>query len=135
MQGESYWRLAELPVETASVFIVNAVPDLTRSKRRVSMLVIGIEQLLDVLERVGADAVLSVYLVYMEDDGSHDNIKVNRVTAIGTGDSEELGWKKVFILETVAGSYVINANECSVADRLVNKCSVIQFPVRNTAVT
>ena len=99
------------------------------------MLVIGIEQLLDVLERVGADAVLSVYLVYMEDDGSHDNIKVNRVTAIGTGDSEELGWKKVFILETVAGSYVINANECSVADRLVNKCSVIQFPVRNTAVT
>lgn len=133
-QGESYWCLAELPVDTESIFIVNAVSSAGTPERHLCMLVVSIEQLLDVLERTGVDAILSVYVVHRSAEGFQDQIFADRITAIRAGDSKELGWKKVFICETHAGQFLVNTEDCSVADRLINETEIIRLPAPTAAV-
>lgn len=133
-QGESYWRLAELPLDTESIFIVNAVSEQARGARHLCMLAVSVEHLLDLLERTGADGILSVYVVHRDVEGRHDEIFVDRITAVRAGDSEELGWKKVFIFDTQAGRSFTNADEFGASERLVNETEVIRFKTSSASV-
>lgn len=127
-RGESYWASAELPLDTEWVFVVNTVEDRQRSIPPRSILTVTAQQFLDVLARIGSEAISCVYLVRRVVEDGADSLSINRLSAVRAGEDQENGWAKVLIFDTVEGTAFVSQAHLETARHLVNEVEIARFP-------
>lgn len=127
-RGESYWASAELPLGTEWVFVVNTMADLQQSLPSRSIITVTTPHLLDVLARVGPEAISSVYLVRRLVQDGADTLSINRVSAVRAGEDQENDWAKVLIFDTEDGGAFVSQEHLDTANHLVNEVEIARFP-------
>lgn len=126
-RGESYWAMAEVPLDNEWVFVVNTVADQQRSLPSRSILTVTAPQLLDVLARFDLEAISSVYLLRRVVEDGSDTLSISRLSAVRAGEDQENGWAKVLIFDTEDGGAFVSQQHLPIARRLVNEVEVVRF--------
>lgn len=127
-RGESYWASAELPLFSEWVFVINTIEDRQQSRPSRSIVTVTTPQLLDVLARLGSEAISSVYLVRRVVQDGADTLSINRVSAVRAGEDQENGWAKVLIFDTEDGGAFVSQEHLDTARHLVNEVEIARFP-------
>ena len=105
-RGERYWSCAEVPLSGEWIFIVNTAADERMQLPERSLIAVGTERLLAVLDELGPERVRSVYQVARGLADDEDALMVNRLSWIQVGEDSENGWRKVFTFGTESGTPV-----------------------------
>lgn len=126
-RGERYWNCAELPLNGGWTFIVNTAADDRMQLPERSLIAVGTEKLLAVLDELGPGLVRSVYQIArgLGEDG--DALMVNRLTWMQVGEDGDDEWRKVFIFGTESGVSLADPSDHCVVDRLTNHVEVARF--------
>lgn len=126
-RGESYWVMAELPLDNEWVFVVNTIADHQRSLPLRSIVTVTAPQLLDVLARLEPESISSVYLLRRVIEDGADTLSINRVSAVRSGEDQENGCARVLIFDTEDGEAFVSQEHLPIAGQLVNEVEVVRF--------
>lgn len=126
-RGEHYWCCAEVPLNSEWTFIVNTAADERMQLPERSLIAIGTDQLMAVLDELGPDRVRSVYQVARGLGEDQDALMVNRLSWIEVGEDREDNWRKVFTFGTESGVPLADQSDHGVVDRLTNRVEVARF--------
>lgn len=133
-RGERYWNCAEVPLSGEWTFIVNTAADDHMQLPVRSLIAVGTERLLAVLDELGPDRVRSVYQVARGLAEDEDALMVNRLSWIQVGEDGDDGWRKVFTFGTESGTPLADESDLHVVDRLTNRVEVARFSPPKTKV-
>jgi hypothetical protein len=88
--------------------------------------VVGVSELLAVLDELGALQVKAVYHLSrgLPED---DDLMLNRLTYIKMGEDPENGWRKVFIFGVEGGPPFVDVSDHDALRRLENLVVVVRF--------
>ena len=92
-----------------------------------SLVAVGTERLLAVLDELGPERVRSVYQVARGLAEDEDALMVNRLSWIQVGEDGDDGWRKVFTFGTESGVALADQSDHHVVDRLTNRVEVARF--------
>lgn len=126
-RGERYWNCAEVPLNGEWIFIVNTAEDIQMQLPERSLIAVGTERLLAVLDELGPANVRSVYQVARGLPDDEDALMVNRLSWIQVGEDGDDGWRKVFTFGTVSGVPLADQRDHDVVERLTNRVEVARF--------
>ncbi len=126
-RGEHYWSCAEVPLIGEWTFIVNTTADSRMQLPERSLIAVGTERLLAVLDELGLDRVRSVYQVGRGLAEDEDALMVNRLSWIQVGEDSDDGWRKVFTFGTESGVPLADHRDHDVVGRLTNRVEVARF--------
>ena len=126
-RGERYWSCAEVPLSGEWTFIVNTAVDERMQLPERSLIAVGTDRLLAVLDELGPDQVKSVYQVARGLAEDEDALMVNRLSWIEVGEDGNDGWRKVFTFGTESGVPLADQSDHDVVDRLTNRVEVARF--------
>ena len=126
-RGERYWSCVEVPLSGEWTFIVNTAADDRMQLPERSLVAVGTERLLAVLDELGPERVRSVYQVARGLAEDEDALMVNRLSWIQVGEDGDDGWRKVFTFGTESGVALADQSDHHVVDRLTNRVEVARF--------
>lgn len=116
-----------MPLSEEWIFIVNTAEDNQAQLPERSLVAVGTERLLAVLDELGPTLVRSVYQVARGLPEDEDALMVNRLSWIRVGEDETDGWRKIFTFGTVSGAPLADQRDHDAVDRLTNLREVARF--------
>lgn len=131
-RGERYWLSAEIPLSEEWIFVVNTAADDEKQLPQRSIVTIGADQLLGVLDELGPSQVRSVYQIFRGTNDDEDALMVNRLSSIHVGEDSQDGWRKVFIFNVEDGPPLADQRDFDAVERMMNRVEVARFSPSKT---
>lgn len=131
-RGEQYWSSAEIPLSSEWIFLVNTAADDQMQLPQRSIVAVGAERLLGVLDELGPEQVRSVYQLFRGTGDDEDALMVNRLLSIQVGEDSQDGWRKVFIFHIEEGAPLADQRDIDAAGRMTNSAEVARFSPSKT---
>ena len=126
-RGERYWSSVEIPLSGEWIFVVNTTDDEERQLPKRSIVVVGPERLLGVLDELGHAQVRSVHQLFRGTNDDEDALMVNRLLSIEVGEDGQDGWRKVFTFHVEYGAPLADERDFEAVERLTNRVEVARF--------
>lgn len=130
-RGESYWKIAEVPLDSEWVFILNTLGSLQTQTPAKSLIVVTIEHLMELLEGTNPASISSAYLIRRNTTEHADALETYRLSCIRAGDAEHIGWNSSITIDTDNGFTFTSPDPGGKSDRLVNEVEVFRFQSAN----
>jgi hypothetical protein len=131
-RGERYWLSAEIPLGEEWIFLVNTAADDEKQLPQRSIVAVGANRLLGVLDELGPSQVRSVYQLFRGTNDDEDALMVNRLTSIHVGEDSQDGWRKVFIFHVENGTPLADQRDLDAVERMTNRVEVARFSPSKT---
>lgn len=131
-RGERYWLSAEIPLSVEWIFLVNTAADDEKQLPQRSIVAVGADRLLGVLDELGPSQVRSVYQLFRGTNDDEDALMVNRLTSIQVGEDSQDGWRKVFIFHVESGTPLADQRDFEAVERMTNPVEVARFSPSKT---
>lgn len=126
-RGESYWKIAEVPLDSEWVFIVNTLGSPQTQTPDKSLIVVTIEQLMELLARTNPASITSAYLIRRNISERDDTLEMYRLSCIRAGDAEHIGWNRIITIDADNGFTFTSPDPDKNSDRWANEVEVFRF--------
>ena len=111
---------------------MNTAADDEKQLPQRSIVTIGADRLLGVLDELGPSQVRSVYQIFRGTNDDEDALMVNRLSSIHVGEDSQDGWRKVFIFNVENGTPLADQRDFDAVERMMNRVEVARFSPSKT---